>query len=141
MTLRSVKIFPDVIVREVQRSASTRQVLQPVAAKATRTARAVANERLQRRTGMYESGFKSRVDVTNVGNALARIVTENDAPYAGIIEQGSRPHVMPKKSVGVYVFEVGAETVFTRGPINHPGTQPQRIIEVALKRVARGGGF
>lgn len=142
MTLRSVRVFDNVIKREVRQSRTTRQVLQPVAAKATRTGRQVARERLQRWTGRYESGFKSHVANGHGGNEIARIVLENDAPYAGFIEKGTRPHTMPKKATGVYVFDADdGTTVFTRGPIKHPGTQAERVIEVALKRVARGGGF
>lgn len=139
MTVRSVKVRTDALTREVQRSRSTRQVLQPLAARATRAARQVAHERLTRRTGTYEQSFKSHVE-PGVGNAVARIVTENDAPYAGFIEKGTRPHTMPKKATGVYVFDADdGTTVFTRGPIKHPGTQAERVIEVALKRVSRGG--
>lgn len=141
MTLRSVRVFPNVIERELRQSRTVRQVLQPVAAKATRAGRQVAGERLQRRTGRYEQSFRSHVAAGHGSREIARIVLENDAPYAGIIEQGSRPHVMPKKAT-VYVFDADdGTTVFTHGPIKHPGTQPERIIEVALKRVARGGGF
>jgi hypothetical protein len=101
-------------------------------------AQQVTRERLNRRSGLYLRSFKSRVD-PGKGKDVARIVTENTAPYAGIIEKGSRPHVMPQKAT-VYVFQADSGvTVFTHGPIDHPGTEPQRVIEVALKRVARGG--
>lgn len=140
MTLRSVRVYPDVIRTELRRSRTTRQALQPLAARATRAAREVAHERLQQRTGRYVRSFRSHV-ATGHGNEVARIVCENDAPYAGYIERGTRPHVMPRKAT-VYVFDADdGTTVFTHGPIHHPGTQPERVIEVALKRVARGGGF
>ena len=139
MTLRSLKVHDAVVRREISRSRTVRQVLQPVAARATRMGRQVARERVQRRTGLYDSSFRSHVERGRGDREVARIVLENDAPYAGIIEQGSRPHVMPKKAT-VYVFEADSGvTVFTHGPINHPGTEPQRVIETALKRVARGG--
>lgn len=138
MTLRSVKVFPDAINRELRQSRGVRQELQPVAAKATRLGKRVAQERLTMRTRRYLNGFKSRVE-HGTGHAIARIVLENDAPYAGIIEQGSKPHTMPAKA-SVYVFDADdGTTVFTHGPIKHPGTQPERVIEVALKRLAAGG--
>jgi hypothetical protein len=141
MTMRSIRIYKDVITREVARSRSTRQVLQPVAAKATRTGQQVAKERLTMRTRRYVNSFRARVDPPRGDREVARIQLENTAPYAGIIEQGSRPHVMPAKAT-LYVFDADdGTTVFTHGPIHHPGTQPERVIEVALKRVARGGGF
>lgn len=137
MTLRSVRIYPDVIRKELKQSRSARQALQPLAARATRAARQVGRERLTRRTGRYDRSFKSHISVGH-GNEVARVVTANDAPYAGFIEKGTRPHVMPRKAT-VYVFQADdGTTVFTHGPINHPGTEPQRVIEVALKRVARG---
>lgn len=139
MTLRSVRVYQDVIRRELRQSRTVRQALQPAAAKATRTGQAVARERLTMRTRRYVNSFNAHVEAGR-GNDIARIVLENDAPYAGVIEDGSRPHVMPKKSVGVYVFDAdNGDTVFTKGPIHHPGTRPERVIEVALKRVARGG--
>jgi hypothetical protein len=138
MTLRSLKVHTAVIEAELRSSRSVRQVLRPVASRATRAGRQVAGERVQRRTGRYVAGFKSHVEGGR-GNAIARVVLENTAPHAPIIEKGSRPHTMPRKAT-VYVFEADSGvTVFTHGPINHPGTQPQRVIEVALKRVARGG--
>lgn len=136
--MRSVRVHKDAVLRELRQSRTVRQVLQPVAAKATRAGKQVAQERLQRRTGQYENGFSARVERGH-GNELARIVLDNDAPYAGCIERGTRPHVMPKKAT-VYVFDAdNGTTVFTHGPIKHPGTQAERVIEVALKRVARGG--
>lgn len=139
MTLRSIRVYPQVITREVNRSGTTRQVLQPLAGRATRAAQRVASERVSRQTGLYQRSFKSSVEPGR-GNQTARIVTENSAPYAGYIEAGTRPHVMPRKTAGVYVFQADhGGTVFTRGPIKHPGTEAQRVIEVALKRVANGG--
>lgn len=139
MTLRSVRVYKNVINREIRQSRTVAQVLQPVAAKATRAGQRVARERLTMRTRRYVNSFRAHVERGRSDDEAARIVLENTAPYAGIIEQGSRPHVMPKKAT-VYVFEADSgETVFTHGPINHPGTQPERVIEVALRRVAAGG--
>lgn len=138
MTIRSIRYFPEVIKREVNRSRTTRQVLQPVAARATRAAQQVARERVSRQTGLYLRSFKSSVEPGRAGET-ARIVCENTAPYAGIIESGSRPHVISPKRATVLVFRSDAgETVFARR-VNHPGTEPQRVIETALKRVAGGG--
>lgn len=139
MTMRSVRIFPDAIRKELRQSRTTRQVLQPLAARATRTARQVAQERLQKRTGLYDKSFRSHITTGHGPNEIVRVVLENDAPHAAIIERGSRPHVMPRKAT-VYAWEADSgEMVFTHGPIKHPGTQPERVIETALKRVARGG--
>lgn len=90
------------------------------------------------RTNRYANAFRAAVE-HGTGNSVARIVLENTAPYAGFIEAGTKPHVMPAKA-SVYVFDADdGTTVFTHGPIHHPGTQPERVIEVALKRLAAGG--
>lgn len=139
MTLRSVKVHEHAVRQELRGSRTVRQQLQPVAARATRMGRQVARERLQRRTGRYESSFRSSVEPGRGGDEIARIVLENDAPHAKYIEHGTRPHVMPKKAT-LYVWEGDHDQVIANyGPIKHPGTDPERVIEVALGRVARGG--
>lgn len=141
MTLRSIRVHKDAVRRELRESPALRRHLQPLAAKATRAGQQVARERLTMRTNRYVNSFKGSVEKGRGGSEVARIQLANDAPHAGFIEAGTRPHVMPKKAT-VYVFDADdGTTVFTHGPISHPGTQPERVIEVALKRVARGGGF
>lgn len=137
---RSIRVDDRALRRALQRSRTLPQALQPLAAKATRTAQQVAQERVSRQSGLYFRSFKSHVE-HGVGNGVARIVTENDAPYAGYIESGTRPFVMPKKAT-VYAWESDSgEMVFTHGPIKQPAREPQRVIETALKRLARGSAF
>jgi HK97 gp10 family phage protein len=58
---------------------------------------------------------------------------ERQAPYAGYVEFGTKPHVIrPKKSGGVLVFTVGGTKVFTT-KVNHPGTQPQPYVRPAFE--------
>lgn len=136
MTLRSLKVYRSAVRAEVASSRTLKQVLQPVAARATRTAQSVAGERTTKRTGKYSAGFRSRVE-SAAAPAVARIVTENIVPYAGFIEAGTRPHVIVAHGKALR-FVVGGQLLF-RKRVFHPGTSPQRVIEVAMKRVARGG--
>lgn len=137
MTIRSLRIYNSAIRSELSSSRTLRQALQPVAARATRTAQAVAGERTTKRTGKYAAGFRSRV-ATAAPPAVARIVTENAVPYAGYIEAGTRPHPIDGHGKMLRFPGRGGVIVFRRH-VFHPGTTPRRVIEVALKRVARGG--
>jgi len=58
---------------------------------------------------------------------------ETQAPYAGYVEFGTRPHeILPKK--GKYlVFTVGGKKVFAT-KVNHPGTQPQPYVKPAFEK-------
>lgn len=136
--LRSLHVYDSVVRQQVRRSGTLPQVLQPLASRATRTAKQVASERTERHTGRYEGGFRSRVERASAP-AVARIVTENTAPYADIIEEGSRPHIIrPRRAGGVLRFKVRGGVVFARRAF-HPGTKPRHVIATALRRVARGG--
>jgi HK97 gp10 family phage protein len=58
---------------------------------------------------------------------------ENQAPYAGYVEFGTKPHVIKPKSVhGVLVFYIGGKKIVTR-KVNHPGTQPQPYVQPAFE--------
>jgi HK97 gp10 family phage protein len=57
----------------------------------------------------------------------------NQAPYAGYVEFGTKPHVIrPKKPGGVLVFTVGGTKVFAK-KVNHPGTKPQPYVAPAFQ--------
>jgi HK97 gp10 family phage protein len=58
---------------------------------------------------------------------------EKQAPYAGYVEFGTRPHeIRPRKQGGVLVFNIGGRKVFTR-KVSHPGTKPQPYVAPAFK--------
>jgi hypothetical protein len=57
----------------------------------------------------------------------------NQAPYAGYVEFGTKPHVIrPKKPGGVLVFTINGQKVITR-KVNHPGTQPNPYVQPAFE--------
>ena len=57
----------------------------------------------------------------------------NQAPYAGYVEFGTKPHVIrPKKPGGVLVFKIGGTTVYTK-KVNHPGTDPNPYVQPAFE--------
>jgi hypothetical protein len=99
--------------------------------KVTREAQRLAASKLKRGTGRYQGSFRSRTISSSKG---PRVRVENTAPYAGIIEKGSRPHIILPRRGRVLRFDAGGTTVFTRR-VDHPGTRPYRILETALRRV------
>jgi hypothetical protein len=59
-----------------------------------------------------------------------------DAPYAAVVEFGSRPHLIFPRHAQALRFEVGGRVVFARY-VRHPGTKAQLIIQRALNMVTR----
>jgi HK97 gp10 family phage protein len=54
---------------------------------------------------------------------------EAQAPYAGYVEFGTKPHVIkPKKPGGYLVFTIGGRKIFAR-QVRHPGTRAQPDVE------------
>lgn len=116
--------------------------LQPVAAAATREAKAVGNERTHRRTGEMERGYRSQViPVGGGGPVIAKIRTENAVPHAEFMEKGTRPHRIPKAGETILAFTVGGKRIVMFGHVQHPGTQPRNIIRDALRRVVLRKAF
>lgn len=104
------------------------RVMAGFAGVATREVRAVADERVQRRTGRYRDGITSTMleDLT--------VEVRASAPYSSILEKGSRPHVIePRRPGGVLVFNVGGRKVFAR-KVNHPGTPAFNILRDGVRR-------
>lgn len=107
------------------------QHMQATGTKVTREAQRLAGSKLKRHTGRYQGGFRSRTISSSKG---PRVRVENSAPYAGIIEKGSRPHIILPRRGRVLRFDVDGKTVFARR-VDHPGTRAYRILETALRRV------
>jgi hypothetical protein len=59
-----------------------------------------------------------------------------DAPYAAVVEFGSRPHMIFPRHAQALRFEAGGRVVFARY-VRHPGTKGQFIIWKALNIVTR----
>lgn len=58
-----------------------------------------------------------------------------DAPYAGPVHQGARPHVIRPRHARALRFEVdGGRIVFARR-VNHPGNRAQPFLSNAVHRV------
>lgn len=81
------------------------------------------------KTGDLKDSIDFRMVRTSTG-WTAEIVA--DAPHAAFVHEGTRPHpIFPRKRHGLLVFDVGNETVFVRGPVNHPGTKPRPFLREA----------
>jgi len=57
----------------------------------------------------------------------------NQAPYAGYVEFGTKPHVIrPKRAGGVLRFNVGGTIVYAK-VVHHPGTKAQPYVMPAFQ--------
>lgn len=139
MAFRSVRLDQAALDRLLRsRNGPVGRELGRVGGFVTREAQQISRERLNRRSGLYERSFSTTT--LRAGRDLRTRVT-NTAPYATILERGSRSHViLPRKPGGVLVFKVGAQTVFAR-KVNHPGTSAYRVLESALRRGLRRAGL
>lgn len=58
---------------------------------------------------------------------------ETQAPYAGYVEFGTKPHeIKPKSPSGVLKFKVGGTWVYTK-KVHHPGTKAQPYVRPAFE--------
>jgi len=53
-----------------------------------------------------------------------------------ILEFGSSPHEIRPKDKKVLKFQVGGQTIYTKGPIFHPGTAPHNMVTIASVEAA-----
>lgn len=116
----------------------------------TREAQSLARQRLSPRQGPRELGGRKRYrdsfrTTTLHGADGPRAVITNSAPHATFIENGTRPHEIRPRHARVLVFVVPGSTsagsvVFTKR-VQHPGTQPYRIMADALRIGTRKAGF
>lgn len=112
-------------------------------------AQALAAARLHRRTGRYAGGFKVKVDRGAPGEGFKFTISNNVTglnprrpySYAGVIEHGSRPHVIrPRDPNGFLMFTINGKKIVTR-EVHHPGTRPRHILRDAELLVRRRHGF
>lgn len=102
-------------------------------------------ESFLRSTGPEDSGDLIRnTRVTPAGPNRLRIEVLVD--YASYVREGTRGHTLPKKQTGVYVFDAEqaitlasgrtvSGTVYTRGPITHPGIQANQWYDDGINRL------
>jgi len=84
--------------------------------------------------------FKNRTGATRatIGSAIAGdhgIVSAEGAAHW--LENGTRPHEIAPKAGGLLVFQVNGSTVFTRKPVNHPGTAERPFMQQARDHGAK----
>lgn len=105
----------------------------------TGAAYARAHHQHQRRTGHLTSDA-IRTEITSTGPAGTMGALHNDAPYAGFVEYGTKPHRIYPRTGNVLAFELSTpsahghedtgETIFARY-VNHPGTSPMPFMHPA----------
>lgn len=138
MASRSIRFRPAAMAKLLEAPNGTvGQHMQSIGRKTTVEAQRLADAELERQTGAYHRGFRSR---TIVGAKGPRLMIENNATtrdgrqIAPMVEKGTRPHIIRPRSGRVLVFQVDGRAVFAR-LVNHPGTRAYRIMERALRRV------
>lgn len=85
---------------------------------------------LIRRTPKGRTGRMRRGWHTRVAGDDAVIIT-NTEPYAGYVDQGTRPHLIVPRNAKALAFRIGNRMVFARS-VHHPGTKPQNIVSRTL---------
>jgi hypothetical protein len=117
------------------RGGEVSHMLAGFASLTTQEVRATAKERVKTHTGRYLRSIHSTLrDPT-------RLRVEARAPYAMVLERGSRPHVIRARRASVLAF------YWDRGPrgpgmyfyprVHHPGTRPYNILRDGVRRAGR----
>lgn len=81
------------------------------------------------KTGNLRTSLGIRVE----SNRVVIGPNERQAPYAGYVEFGTKPHeIKPKNPDGVLVFKINGTKVFAK-KVNHPGTRAQPYVRPAFE--------
>lgn len=90
--------------------------------------------RFKHRTGALIKGVREQIITTKHG---VKMRFTNEAPHAGWIEFGTKPHVIQvRKPAGAMTFfweKVGARVFFKK--VNHPGNRPYFFMRGAARHV------
>lgn len=70
-------------------------------------------------------------DVEPVGKNKIRMYLAHGVRYGGILEEGSKPHIIRPKNKKALYWKGAAHPVKA---VNHPGTKPRAIVEPTAKR-------
>lgn len=110
------------------RSGPIYRIIADQGARVTSECRSQASGRkVKVRTGRFVASWNMTLDVDSKG-PIARIF--NTAPYAAILEYGSRPHPIDIKYKKIlFNHETG---IFYGTHVNHPGTKAYNILRDAL---------
>lgn len=127
------------LVDAVRRSAGFRTIARRMEDSAVKTARDVANDNVERRSGEYLGGFRATFTPAASKSVLGHLRLFNPVEHAEFIEKGTRPHLIRVRNAKVLVNSETGQ--FFGVQVNHPGTQPRKVIDKALRRVAGGRGL
>ena len=76
--------------------------------------------------------LRNSIHITVEGARVVIGPNMTQAPYAGYVEFGTRPHVIRPKKGKVLRFKVGGTTVYAR-KVNHPGSRPHPYVMPAFQ--------
>jgi hypothetical protein len=94
---------------------------------ATKAVRETADERITHHTRTYRNSIKAKLIRPET------LQVEATAPYAAVLEKGSRPHKIVARRASALRFEVGGRVVYARS-VNHPGTKGYNILRDGVRR-------
>lgn len=134
----SLRLDRAALADAVRSSPQFRALTRRIEHQAVQNAQRVADSVVKRRTGDYVGNFETTVTPLHQTVNLVRLRLFNTKRHAIFIEEGTRPHRIPKTGRKLLVFEWRGQTVF-RHFVHHPGTKAHHVIREALQRLVRSG--
>lgn len=95
---------------------------------ASEAKRLVHGPLVQSHTGNLSRAIFSKM----LSDTTGMVGVGQEAPYAGFVNNGTRPHIIRAVNAKALRFFVGGTAVFAKY-VNHPGTKPTRFMETALQ--------
>lgn len=91
-----------------------------------------ARENAPRRSGR----LRRSIGVRRARGGYEVYMGGSEAPYAGYVEYGTRPHLIRARRARALRFELDGELVYVRY-VRHPGTRPRLIMAGAMAEASR----
>jgi HK97 gp10 family phage protein len=97
---------------------------------ASEAKRLVHGPLVQSHTGNLSRAIFSKM----LSDTTGMVGVGKEAPYAGFVNNGTRPHIIRAVNAKALRFFVGGSAVFAKY-VNHPGTKPTLFMETALQNL------
>ena len=94
-----------------------------------------AYELAPRKTGR----LRKSIGVRRTRRGYEVVMGGSEAPYAGYVEYGVRPHLIRARRARALRFEVKGEVVYARY-VMHPGSRPRAVMSRALSEASKDFG-
>ena len=83
--------------------------------------------------------LRKSIGVRRTRRGYEVVMGGSEAPYAGYVEYGVRPHLIKAKRARALRFEVKGEVVYARY-VMHPGSKPRAVMSKALSEASKDFG-